>query len=211
MDDREGSKRGGCPETLPLLGSGLSEERLSEADARAVRAHLAACDSCRALAAADDPTVLFLELRGGALPGSFWSGFEAGLRERIDAARPGWTSVFRQPTLAYVTAPLAMLLVVGATLFVMRPGPLGGRRPEWLRSPFAKPAPSAPRSPEAPPGPPGATLAPGTTLAPAGRPPAGAELLEGVDSPGARVYRFTVGGPGEETPIYFVVDESIDI
>jgi hypothetical protein len=211
MDDREGSKRGGCPEIVTLLGSGLSEERLNEADARAMRAHLAACDSCRALAAADDPTVLFLELRGGALPERFWSGFEAGLRERIDAARPGWTSVFRQPTLAYVTAPLAMLLVVGATLFVMRPGPGGGRRPEWLRSPFAKPAPSAPRSPEAPPIQPGATLAPGTALAPAGRAPAGAELLEGVDSPGARVYRFTVGGPGEETPIYFVVDESIDI
>jgi len=205
MDDREGSKRGGCPEIVPLLRSGLSEERLNEADARAVRAHLAACDSCRALAAADDPTVLFLELRGGALPERFWSGFEAGLRERIDAARPGWTSVFRQPALAYVTAPLAMLLVVGATLFVMRPGPLGGRRPEWLRSPFARPAPSAPRSPEAPPAP------PGTTLPPGGREPAGAELLEGVDSPGARVYRFTVGGPGEETPIYFVVDESIDI
>jgi hypothetical protein len=35
--------------------------------------------------------------------------------------------------------------------------------------------------------------------------------MEEVGSPSARVYRFTVDSGGDETPIYFVVDESIDI
>jgi hypothetical protein len=35
--------------------------------------------------------------------------------------------------------------------------------------------------------------------------------MEDVESPGARVYRFEVGESGDETPVYFVVDESIDI
>ena len=79
---------------------------------------------------------------------------------------------------------MAMLLVIAATLLVMRPA-----RQERL-----------------------AVRGEGRAVlqeAPAWSP--GAPVMEEIGSPGARVYRFTVGATGEETPIYLVVDESIDI
>jgi hypothetical protein len=197
-----------------------------------VAEHLASCAACRQAAAETDPTAIFFELRSGSLPAEFWAGFSERLRSRLaekTRAAGAWTSLFRDPLaalrhpgallryprLAYL-APAAMLLILAVTLAVLRPGRLGLRgwsRPETIRSPYAQPVgPHVPGRSSLPP-PAGRldrAVAPQDLPVP---PPAGAgvPLMEEVGSPGARVYRFTVGGAEDETPIYFVVDESIDI
>src|SRR5207245_180648 len=98
-------------------------------------------------------------------------------------------------------------------LFLVRPGGPGfhGLRPpraEGPSSPFVVPPGSARL---------GKTGAQGGAIVPSLAPEAAAAipseppLMEEIGSPGARVYRFTMDGGGDETPIYFVVDESIDI
>jgi anti-sigma factor RsiW len=176
---------GGCGQVAAWLAAYASGD-LDEGREGRVRRHLAGCASCRAAAAALDPSLLFLELRGAPLPEAFWTGF----RTRLRASLPGapWWRWRGLPRPAYLAAPLAMLLVLAGTLFVMRPP-----RQRWLpagralRPPQQVPAPAAPPAAQ------------------------GAPVIEEVGSPKARVYRFTVGGPGDETPIYLVVDEEIDI
>jgi len=181
----------GCPDVEPLLSS-FAAGALAEAAERRVRDHLAACAACRDAALARDPTVLFFELRREPLPPDFWTGFNARLRARLEAeGRPmaSWLAWASDPgfrRLAYVAAPLAMVLLIGSLLLV-RPG---GPGTVAMRAPdpsFGLRALSAPAGQDAPP------------------------ALEEVGSPSARVYRFTVGSGGDETPIYFVVDEAIDI
>lgn len=175
-----------CPEVEPLLSSFVSGA-LPEAAERQVRDHLAGCAACRAAVLERDPSVLFLELRREPLPADFWAGFQTRLRARLEAEgrpRASWLAWASDPgfrRLAYVAAPLAMVLLIG-TLILVRPGgpvpvPVAERMPVL----------SAPSGPDAPP------------------------ALEEVGSPSARVYRFTVGPGGDENPIYFVVDSSIDI
>ena len=199
----------GCEEIQADL-SAWAAEALPEDRRIRLTAHLAACDACRACNAAGDPSLLFLQLRGGALPDAFWSGFETRLRSRLDTPRrPALAGLFRYPKLAYVTAPLVMILLVGATALIVRPGRIarwGGGPPAAIRSPYDLPS--------------GATVPPGRgpmrALVPLPRgsvetEPLAPPVLEEIGSPGARVYRFTVGAPGDETPIYLVVDEGIDI
>ena len=205
-----------CARARPWLGpAGSAALDEDETTGRRVRDHLASCAACRDLASADDPAVLFLELRSGALPPGIWAGFREELRARVAKRRVDWLAPLRYPALAYVTAPLVTLLVLGAALVSVRPGLVPWRRPEAARSPYVLPAGPvsqarpAPRTGVAPSG----TLPPltGGALPRAGRGPASGDALEEVGSPGARVYRFTVGVPGDETPIYFVVDDSINI
>jgi len=182
--------QGGCLQFEPLLSS-FAAGALDEGAEKRVRDHLAACAGCRAAAVERDPAVLFLELRREPLPQDFWTGFSTRLRARLEAeGRPkapwlAWASEPGARRLAYVAAPLMMILLIG-TLFLVRPGGPGktGREPALPGGPIAL---SAPGGQDAPP------------------------ALEEVGSPSARVYRFTVGSAGEETPIYFVVDEAIDI
>jgi hypothetical protein len=141
-----------------------------------VRDHLAACAGCREAAAEIDPASLFLVLRDEPLPADLWNGFNERLRARLERPARFWPGLLRHGRLAYLLAPLATLLVIGATFFVMRPV-----RQDRLAA-RGEPAPSST-----------------------------APVMEEIGSPGARVYRFTVGATGEETPIYLVVDESIDI
>lgn len=182
--------------------------------------HAAGCPACRAALAEGDPAALFQELRGGPLPDGFWRGFDRALRARLEEERrPGWRrhvarealgSALRPPRLAYVTAPLAMVFLLGVTLYVTMPGLFVPaqrmRRPEQgLRSPYVTPA--APRMGEAGP-------RAGRQMAeprPAAKGPAVVEPppLEEVSSPAARVYRLDVGGQ-DPTPIYMVVDETIE-
>jgi hypothetical protein len=182
-----------CPEVEPLLSSFVSGA-LPEAAERQVRDHLAGCAACRAAALERDPSVLFLELRREPLPADFWAGFQTRLRARLEAEgrpRASWLAWASDPgfrRLAYVAAPLAMVLLIG-TLILVRPGgpvpvPVAERMPVPA---FDLKSLSDPPGPDAPP------------------------ALEEVGSPSARVYRFTVGSGGDETPIYFVVDSSIDI
>ena len=180
-----------CPEFEPLLSS-FAAGALPEAAEQRVRDHLAGCAACRAVALERDPTVLFLELRREPLPREFWSGFQTRLRARLEAeGRPkapwlAWASEPAYRKLAYVAAPLAMVLLIG-TLILVRPGgpvPVGEPGPGPA---FGLQALSIPAGPDAPP------------------------TLEEIGSPSARVYRFTVGSAGDETPIYFVVDAAIDI
>jgi hypothetical protein len=213
----DGRYRGGCDEALGRLGAFVALDLDAAGEAR-VRDHLAGCAACRAALLALDPSALFLDLRREPLPERFWDGFQESLRSRFEAAppRPRWADLFRYPRLAYLTAPLAMVLVLGATLLVVRPGRpgIGGRvGQDGIRSPYAPPA-GAPRS-----GPVGAAGTGGEPAAGAVRlgagspledPAAGLPAIEEVGSPGARVYRFTVGGEGDETSIYLVVDENID-
>ena len=207
----------GCRAAEPLLSS-YAAGALDEDAERQVRDHLAGCATCRTAQAERDPAVLFLELRRHPLPDDFWTGFSARLRRRLLAEeRPkapwfDWAAALGGRRLAYVAAPLVTILLLG-TLFLVRPGGPGfrgfhGRGRGTASSPFVV----APGS--AQPGRPGAQapgLRPGlpetSSLAAQGSPP----LLEEVGSPSARVYTFTVGEGGSETPIYLVVDESIDI
>ncbi|HET6278795.1 MAG TPA: hypothetical protein VFG08_08430, partial [Candidatus Polarisedimenticolia bacterium] len=161
----------------------------------------------------------FLQLRQDSLTQQEWDLFMERLGERLDGEAPpgrrrrwsGWGEMLRYPRLAYMTAPLAMILVVGATLFVLRPGArdLPGRLApaEAIRSPFEPPATTRPPRPEqrAAEG-----RLPELTLSAAAFDASAPPALEEVASPGARVYRFDVGGEPDAQPIYLVVDESID-
>src|SRR5688572_7869903 len=107
-----------CPEFEPLLSS-FSAGALPEASEQRVRDHLADCAGCRAAALERDPTVLFLELRREPLPPEFWAGFQTRLRARLEAegrSRASWLAWASAPgfrRLAYVAAPLAMVLLIG--------------------------------------------------------------------------------------------------
>lgn len=181
---------GGCLTVEPLLSS-FAAGALAEAAERQVRDHLATCAACRDAALERDPTVLFLDLRRDPLPGDFWAGFNTRLRARLEAeGRPkapwlAWAADPGARRLAYVAAPLTIVLLIG-TLFLVRPGGPGKIGPVQGPPPDLQ-ALSAPAGQDALP------------------------ALEEVGSPSARVYRFTVGSGGDETPIYFVVDEAIDI
>ena len=201
----------GCGATrshLERYAAGLFDE----AAETNMRDHLASCPACRSAAVEVDPSILFLRLRSRRLPESFWAGFDRELRLRIAEPAFRWTDLLKFPRLAYLTAPVAMLLIVGATLFVMRPGNLGHSRwdsPGTIPSPYAGPETSDRtartrrdmRRPFKTPGSAGRIES--------GMP--GPPALEEVDSPDARIYRFLVGDEGDEMPIYLVVDESIDI
>jgi hypothetical protein len=203
----------GCDAIRPLLAA-YAEAKLDAGREQRVRAHLAACVPCRAVRLeAADPTALFMELAGRPLPASFWTGCMEGLRARLPSgAGFDWGDLLRFPRLAYMTAPLATVLVLGAALLVTRPAwrdwGVGIEPAETVRSPYEAPVratrperPVTGRTGSARPLPPAA----GGAASP--DPP----TLEEVGSPGARVYRFNVTGGGDETPIYMVVDESIDI
>ncbi len=213
----ESSRADGCLRVEPLLSS-FAAGALDEESERVARDHLAVCASCRAAQMLRDPSVLFLELRRTALPDGFLDGFAAGVRRRLEpGARSrnplfGFIAAFGTRRLAYVAAPLITLLLLG-TLFLVRPGgpgPRGFRGPGQgaISSPFVVPPGSA-RLGKA-----GAQATPSLPVLPAapstGR-PGPPPLMEEIGSPRARVYRFTVESDGTETPIYFVVDESIDI
>lgn len=182
-----------CPEVEPLL-SPFASGAISEAAESQVRDHLAGCAACRAAVLERDPTVLFLELRREPLPADFWAGFETRLRARLEAEgrpRASWLAWATDPgfrRLAYVAAPLAMVLLIGTLILVRPGGPVPVPVAERIAGPaFGLEALSLSGGQDAPP------------------------ALEEVGSPSARVYRFTVGSGGDETPIYFVVDSSIDI
>lgn len=218
MANRHSGNEAGCDAIAPLLQRFAAAELGVEEEHR-VWAHLAGCEACRARRAAEaDPGALFMQLRHDTLPDGHWDGFMERLGDRLDReaspARPrwwnGWGEMLRYPRLAYVAAPLAMLLVVGATLFVLRPGVgnLPGRltRSEAIRSPFDRPIPGPVRPDRRAAG----GLLPDVTWSAADFDSSGPPALEEVVSPGARVYRFDVGGAADAPPIYLVVDESID-
>jgi len=209
----------GCDVIAPLLARFAAAE-LGAEDERRIWQHLAGCTSCRARRAAEaDPGALFMELRRGSLPDSHWEGFMERLGERLDRETAparrrwwlAWGEMLRYPRLAYVAAPLAMALVVGATLFVLRPGSHGlpGRLTptDAVRSPFDQPR--RPRPPRVELRPVEGQL-PALILSAADFESSTPPVLEEVASPGARVYRFDVGVETDAQPIYLVVDESID-
>ena len=216
MSHDNAMRRDGCLTVEPLLSS-YAAGALDEEGERQVRDHLVVCGDCRTAVAGRDPSVLFLELRRAPLPEGFWAVFSTSLRKRLEAeGRPrarllGWTAAFSARRLAYVGAPLVMILLLG-TLFLVRPGVPGFRgvtRPGTVQSPFSTPPGSPQTGRQGTPGPgrlPGLTGLPSLPSGPGGPP-----LLEEVGSPGARVYTFSVGEGGDATSIYFVVDESIDI
>src|SRR6059036_849033 len=186
----------GCRSYLPAYAAG----RLDEVRERQVRDHLAGCAACRqALVTQADPSAIFLELRGQPLPETFWTGFQARLRSRLEEERPAYRyALLRYPRLAYV-APLAMVLVLGATLLVVRPVRLAQRglwRPEGIRPPqsHVQGAPlSQPPLGTPPRGRRELTVPPGVVGLGAGFSGQGAgsaPLMEEIGSPGARVYRF---------------------
>jgi len=220
-----------CETVRPLLPARARGD-LSPGREDEVLSHARDCPVCRAALAETDPTALFLPLRRRPLPEGFWKEFDATLQARLAEERdagwqaiPGWRpfrawaglgSALRPPRLAYFAAPLAMVLVLGVTLYVARPGlfvpvPRAPRPEAGLRSPYEPPV--APRR-DAPGGrdasgprpdrPLGAPL-PAAFGARAAEPPP----LEEVASLSARVYRLDVAGQ-DPTPIYMVVDESIN-
>ncbi len=204
-----------CGEVDPILPTFVAGD-LPDSEARGLRDHLARCAACRARATASDPTIIFMALKDEPLPDPFWTSFDARLRERLAAEAGGWTGWIRRvipgwgrvPRLAWL-APAAMAVLVGVTLYVSGPGVGWRTRPsrpaEVLRDPYHGPG-QRPAGPGAiaggGPGRVAGSVMPGSP---------GAPVMEDVASPGARVYRFDVGGSGDETPVYLIVDESIDI
>jgi hypothetical protein len=186
-----------CHAVQALLREGAAG--LPEGDGGELRSHLRACPACRERALRHDPALIFLGLASEPVPEGTWDGFEAGLRARLrrEAAEPAWRALFRPglaryPKIAWAV-PALMVLVLGVTLSVVRPD---RQRPGWWPRPGGRPPA---RAAVPPPGSPARAAAPA------------APIMEGVASPGARVYRFSVGGPGDETSIYFVVDDAIDL
>lgn len=219
MAGREPEHNVGCGAIESLLERFAAAELTAKVETE-VFAHLARCEDCRTRRAAmGDPGALFLELRHASLPRERWDLFMERLADRLDRESPpgrrrrwiAWGEMLRYPRLAYVTAPLAMILVIGGTLFVLRPGgvdqPVRLGRGDAIRSPFDPPSRTRPNRPEQRPA--GGRL-PEITLPDAAFEAAGPPALEEVASPGARVYRFDVGGEPGAQPIYLVVDESID-
>jgi anti-sigma factor RsiW len=206
----------GCGTVRTLL-SAWTRDELDETRRQEVRRHLAGCTACRDEAAQADPSVLFLGLGGRPLQPEFWQGFDAALRARLEAEKTapagwlaGWAERFRVPRLAYVTIPAAMLLVVAGTLLLSRPGairvaPISPPVAGGIASPYERPvAPRAGLSAARPELPRSASAA-WPLAGVAADPP----VLEEVGSAAARVYRFD--GTGDDaTPIYFVVDETIN-
>jgi hypothetical protein len=186
-----------------------------------VRRHLIGCAACRDAATAADSSAIFLGLGGRTLPAEFWSRFDADLQAAIAAeetrrsGRPvawvaAWFDGLRVPRLAYVGIPAAMLLVVAGTLLLSRPGGprLAPFRPPadgGISSPYERPTAPRPPTNAARPD----LTVPGSAAWPAPGRAAEPPALEEVGSASARVYRFD--GEGDDaTPIYFVVDESIN-
>jgi hypothetical protein len=214
---------GRCGEIGPLIEL-HADGRLDELRGREVRSHLLECEPCRRRAVeALDATAIFLEMRSKPLPEAHWAGFTEGVRARIDAERAsaarghGWTvrfdwaTLLRRPRLTYVAAPLMMLLLLAVSLFVLQ-GDGQDRvaklsRQGAMRSPYDSPI-TPPRSHRAI-RPTGSQLK-SVALAPASLEQADPPALEEVLSAGARVYRFSVGAPGDETPVFMVIDESIE-
>ena len=215
--EKDSTKLSECLTVEPLLSS-YAAGALEETSERLVRDHLAACAACRTVQMERDPSVLFLELRRPPLPNGFLDGFAAGVRRRLESeASPrlpffDWIATFGTRRVAFVAGPLMTLLLLG-TLFLVRPGSprfRGFRNPDQgvVTSPYvvphgsARPGQQEMRAPDP---------LPVVSMEPSAGLPLAPPLLEEVGSPGARVYRFTVESGGDETPIYFVVDESIDI
>jgi hypothetical protein len=216
-DDKDLGVRS-CEAARPLLAAYV-EGNLAPEREDALRSHAARCPLCRAALIDADPSAVFLSLRGRSLPDDFWSGFDQTLRARLEqerqtgwrweAAREALGSLLRPPRLAYFAAPLAMVFLLGVTLYVTQPGRFGsgGRvRPpeEGLRSPYAttltpRRGGSVPRIPRE-------AAAPSAMPALAATEP---PPLEEVRSPAARVYRLDLAGQ-DPTPIYMVVDETIE-
>jgi hypothetical protein len=216
MAERFTGKKADCGVMAPLLERFAAAD-LGTEDERRVWKHLAVCAACRARRVAlADPAALFLELGAASLPDNHWDGFMERLGERLDReAPPGrrhwwsdWGTMLHYPRLAYVATPLAMVLVLGATLFVLRPGnvDLADRlaRTDAVRSPYHRPRPPRPAE-RLTGGQPPVFAVPVADLEVSGPP-----VLEEVISPSARVYRFEVGGEAGEIPIYLVIDESIE-
>src|SRR3989454_8396704 len=213
----QGMKRDECREVEPLLSS-CAAGALDEPSERRVKDHLAVCAACRAAQMERDPSVLFLELRRTPLTDGLLDDFAAGVRRRLESeARSrvplfGWITALGSRRLAFVAAPLMTLLLLG-TIVLMRPGrpwrrgvPTAGR--EAVGSPFVVPQGSAR------PGRPG-VQAPGSLplvpVAPSTGGPGSPPLMEEGGSSGGRAYRVSLEGGGDETPLYFLVDEMVDI
>jgi anti-sigma factor RsiW len=214
--DHDRSERG-CVAVRNLIPA-WSREELDEAGRQSLRRHLAGCAACREQAALVDPSVLFLTLEGRSLQPEFWQGFDAALRARIASETAtrrgllaGWIERIQVPRLAYVTIPAAMLLVVAGTLLLSRPGAIrtAPNRPpvaSGIPSPYERPNVLRPGSLAA------RSEAPGMASPPVWPLPGPAPdlpALEEVGSASARVYRFD-GAGDDTTPIYFVVDETIN-
>jgi hypothetical protein len=217
-----------CGAASDVLLDADAAGRLDEGSRTSLHGHLRTCAACRARALERDPSLLFLELGSEPVPPATWDGFQVRLRARLGERASGrsWRAAFPWPRLAWA-APALMAVILGAMLFVVGPG--RQRSGDWQRQRAGRPPAvrPGPRAPQAPPGtlPGAASRLPGIAgpddtrpggsgtivPAPGGTGPAGAPLMEGVAAPGARVYRFSVGEPGEETPIYFIVDASIDL
>ena len=214
-----------CASFHPRLEAWAAES-LPEAERQTIAAHLAACPGCRAAAQAIDPSALFLQARGGNLPESFWTPFDAALRARLAAesrrpvgarlaARVAATAAETRAAFADAwrpavwLAPAAVAMMVLVTLAVLRPVPppqlAQGPRVDGLPSPYAPPRARI----DAPSGSPAASGSVGAVPIPTGDTLTELPALEAVASPSARVYRFDA--PGQDAaPIYFVVDESIE-
>ena len=176
------------PGTLRLVRARETDD-LSLEDRRLLREHLAACGACRAEAVSLDPTLLFAPLAASADGDTPGTGTESdGRRMASDVravleARRIDRRMMRRPARPYLA--VAALLVAGAGLAgLLSLRPWGGD--ERLPSRRAAVA--------------------GSRVLPA----ASAPLVEGVESPGVKVYQFAADGPGQPA-VVFVVDRNADL
>ena len=147
------------------------------------------------------------------MPDAFWAGFSERLRADLEPTRFHWSDLFRYPRLAYLTAPAAIALILAVTLFVADPGRLlepgpgrAGQQGIGTIPESFDPGLTGRATPGDAPGQIAGALIPGGPAALLAPP-----VLEEVGLPGARVYRLDMGGGSDSTPIYLVIDDSIDI
>lgn len=176
------------PRTLRLVRARETDD-LSRENRRLLLEHLAACGACRAEAVSLDPTLLFAPLAASAGGDTAGTGTEddgrrlaADVRAVLEARRID-RRMMRRPSHPYLAA--AALLVAGAGLAgLLSLRPWGGD--EKLPSRLAAAA--------------------GSRVVPA----ASAPLVEGVESPGVKVYQFAADAPGQPA-VVFVVDRNADL
>ena len=176
-----------CPEasrTRRLVRARETDD-LTLADARLLRAHLAACPACRSEAVSLDPTLLFSPIAGGPdADAGEARRMASDVRAVLESRRVDRR--MQRPRHTFLAA--AALLVVGAGLaglLALRP---------WAGVPTSQP-------------PVAEVAAAGVRYLPARE---SAPLVERVESPDVKVYQFAADAPGQPS-VVFVVDRNADL
>ena len=207
MTDRPGMdpRRAACDTLRAALESrAAGDERPVGPD---LAAHLASCETCRAIAARTDPTAFFAPLAFERKDEGFWLGFETGVLAKVREDEARGKGIVRLSLWPRWVALAAGASVLAFAVVALRPG--GGGQADRA----GRRAATAPLS------------AMTETVVASAAAPAGAALsldrdvaapapVETISSPTAKVLSIRVGKgreDAEESDVVVIVDQGIDI